>query len=93
VLDGQEGKQYDSVGADTLVFSPDSQHVAYTALITTGTVEITNKWLVVVDEEEGKQYDQIISRGGRGVIFDSNESLHYLALDGINIYLVEEKMR
>jgi hypothetical protein len=46
---------------------------------------------VIVDGKEKKQYDGIISIGGAGVIFDSPASIHYLALKGNSIYLVQER--
>jgi len=41
-----------------------------------------------VDGEEGKQYEGI----GGGIVFDPSDSLHYLALEGNNIFLVEESV-
>ena len=65
--------------------SPDSKHVASVAGVS------YRKWLAVVDEEEGKQYDGIL--GVRGIVFDSPNTLHYLALTGKGFYLVEEEMK
>ena len=48
VLDGVEGKQYDTAGFHT--FSPDSKHLAYAA-------RVGDKCFVVLDGVEGKQYD------------------------------------
>jgi hypothetical protein len=83
VVDGKEDKRYD--GCSILIFSPDSQRVAYRA--TAG-----NKRFVVVDGKEGKPYDDIVNRGGGRIVFDSSDSLHYLALKGNGIYLVEERL-
>ena len=83
VVDGVEGKQYD--GTSTPVFSPDSQRVAY-------SVQVGSKWLVVVDGVEGKQYGGIVNLGGGRIIFDSPDSLHYLAGKGNKFYLVEERI-
>jgi len=47
-----------------------------------------NKQFVVVDGEEGKQYDGILP-----VLFDSPDILHYLAQKGNSIYLAEERIR
>ncbi|HDQ00517.1 MAG TPA: hypothetical protein ENN22_15225 [bacterium] len=66
--------------------SPDSRRVAYAA-------KAGNKWFVVVDGKEEKQYDGIVTLGGGRVIFDSPDSLHYLAFKGSSIYLVEERIR
>ena len=84
VVDGKEQKQYDSIMAGSLIFSPDSKHLAYVA-------KSGNKCFVVVDEKEGKQYDVIITRGGI-IIFDSPDNLHYLVLKDSDIYLVEERL-
>ncbi|MCK4419024.1 hypothetical protein KAV79_04385 [Candidatus Aerophobetes bacterium] len=66
--------------------SPDSKRVAYVA-------EVGNKWFVVVNGEEGKRYDGIVTLGGGRIIFDFPDSFHYLALKGSSIYLVEEKIK
>jgi hypothetical protein len=47
------------------------------------------KWSVVLDGEEGKQYDGI---RGSNILFDSEDALHYLAQRGLEIYLVEERI-
>ena len=86
VVDGKEEKQYDGIGAGTPIFSPDSRCVAYMA-------GVGNKCFVVVDGKEEKQYDGIVTLGGGRVIFDSPDSLHYLAIKGSSIYLVEERIR
>ncbi len=90
VVDGKESKAYDGIGI-TPVFSPDGQHVAYAA-------ESGGKWSVVVDGQEGKAYDGILK--GSRIVFDSPDSLHYLAVKdghsvyvGHSVYLVEEKLR
>ncbi len=95
VVDGKEGKQYDRIGLDShsLIFSPDSRRVAYIAKV--GDTWFNN-WFVVADGTEGKRYDSLIGRlawepepAGR-IIFDSPDSLHYLAKKGNGIYLVGE---
>jgi hypothetical protein len=45
---------------------------------------------VVVNGKEGQQYDGIVE--GR-IVFDSADSLHYLAGKGADIYLVEERIQ
>jgi len=45
---------------------------------------------VVVDGKEGKRYDDFL-RGSR-ILFDSPDSLYYLAGEGVSLYLVEEKI-
>ena len=66
-----------------LLFSPDSQHVAYAAIK-------GDKQFVVVDGKEGTRYDGL---SGKGIIFDSPDTFHYLAAKGNSIYLVEERMK
>ncbi len=86
VVDGKEEKQYDAIVVGTLVFSPDSKHVAYVA-------RADSRVFVVMDSKEEKQYDAIIALGTNGegrIVFDSANSLHYLAAKGQGIYLVEE---
>lgn len=46
-----------------------------------------NQQLVVVDGQEGKQYDELVS----GIIFDSPDRFHYLASKGNEIYIEERK--
>ncbi len=61
--------------------SPDSKRVVYAA-------RVGKKWLVVVNGKEGKRYDGIVGK----IIFDSSDSLHYLAQKGEAIFLVEERI-
>ena len=86
VVDGKEEKQYDGIGEGTPIFSPDSKRVAYAA-------QVGNKRFVVVDGKEEKQYDGIVTIGGGRIVFDSSDSLHYLALKGKGIFLVEERIK
>ena len=82
-MDGQEELRYD--GIEGLVFSPDSQRVAYVA-------GRHGNHFVAVDGEEGSQFDDVVAaREGRGVIFDSPDQLHYMARRGNAFYLVEER--
>lgn len=67
-----------------LVFSPDSQRVAYQA-------KDGDRLFVVVDGIEGRQYDDMLEGGE--IIFDSPDSLHYLAVRDNSVYLVRERMR
>ena len=89
VVDGKEEKQYDAIVEGTLVFSPDSKRVAYGA-------RAGSRVFVVMDGKEGNQYDAIIALGTKGagrIVFDSADSLHYLAAKGRGIYLVEERTK
>ena len=74
-----------SLVVGTLIVSPDGRSVAYGA-------QAGGKWFVVVNGEEGKQYDGIVSEGGGKIIFDSPYSLHYLTQEGKVIYVVEERI-
>jgi len=49
------------------------------------------KWFVVVDGVEGKDYNAVFSAGEGRVVFDSPDRLHYLAIKGQDILLVEER--
>jgi hypothetical protein len=85
VIDGQEGKHYDSIGF-SLTFSPDNMHLVYAA-------QSGKKQFIVVDKKEEKHYDEVLLIGKENVIFDSSDSLHYLATKDKNIYLVEFKIK
>jgi tetratricopeptide (TPR) repeat protein len=85
VVDGKKENLYDSIIQGTLSFSPDSKRVAYAA-------RVDNKAIVVVDGKEGNPYDDIIVAGEGKIIFDSPDSLHYLARKGTGIYLIEESL-
>jgi uncharacterized membrane protein len=71
---------------ENFIVSPDSKRVAYEA-------QVGNNWFVVVDGKEEKQYDGIVTIGEGRIIFDSADSIHYLALKGNKIYLVEEAVK
>jgi hypothetical protein len=84
VIDGKEEGPYDNVGP-TIIFSPDSKHVAYEA-------QLGDKWCMVVNGTQGKKYDSIISSQGAHITFDSPTTFQYLAARDTNIYLVKEKI-
>jgi len=52
VVDGEEGRQYDSILRGTPVFRPDSKQIAYAA-------QLGNQWFVVQGKKEEKRYDGI----------------------------------
>lgn len=52
-----------------------------------------NKWFVIVDGKEDKQYDGIVFVEGGWIIFDPSDSLHYLTLKGSKVYLVERRVK
>jgi roadblock/LC7 domain-containing protein len=77
VVDGQEEKQYDGIGATGPIFSPDSKRVAYMA-------RLGNKRFVVVDGKEEKQYD-----GLAGPLFSpDSKRVAYMARLGNKIFVV-----
>ena len=65
---------------ENLAVSSDGKHVAYVA-------GRGNKRLVVVDGEEGKEYDGFL-RGSK-LVFDSPNSFHGLAFRGNRFFRVE----
>ena len=78
VVDGKEGEQYDDIFEGSLIFSPDSKHVAYVA-------GISDKQFVVVDGKEERKYDGI----GIPLIFSpDNNRVAYVAGVGNNKHLV-----
>lgn len=76
VVDGKEGKIYDSVNYVT--FSPDNRRVAYAA-------RLQDRTLVVVDGVESGPYDAAYA-----IHFDASNRLRYLARRGNEIYVLEE---
>ena len=79
VVEGEEGREYKAIGADSLSFSPDSKHVGYSA-------RKGKKWIVVVDGQERPEYQ------GTGPLWFSPDSkrVAYLARKGRNVFLVED---
>jgi hypothetical protein len=87
VVDGQEGKRYYDIDAGSLIFSPDSKRVAYIG-------KARSKMFVTVDGQEGNQYDSVVLTGfGGRLVFDSTDSLHYLAVKDDKIYVVKRNLR
>lgn len=78
VVNGIEGQWYD--GMEQGVFSSNSRHLAYRA-----TLE--RRALVILDGKEGEQFDGFLKSR---IIFDSRDTLRYLAYRGKNIYSIEE---
>lgn len=73
------GKIHPGIVERTLVVSPDSQRVAYVAVR-------SGRWLVVVDELEGKEYDGFL---GSRLVFDSPKLLHTLVVWHNKFFRVE----
>ncbi len=69
VVEGVEGRVYDQT--QNFCFGPDSKHYAYQA-------RHGDKWVVVIDGRETKDYDAFLSRP----VFDSPTTLHWLAVSG-----------
>jgi len=69
-----------------LAFSPDSRRLAY-------GVQIDTSWVVVLDGQAGKPYENLLSVGGGKIVFDAPERFHYLATRGQDIYVVQERLR
>ena len=96
VVGRQEGRTYDRVKELSLVFSPDSQRMAYVARVFSrkwSFVKVGETHMVVVDRQEGSQYDSIVAHPeGGGVVFDSPNQLHYMARKGNAFYMVKERL-
>ena len=81
VVDGKEGKQYDTIGCGPLVFSPDGRRFAYTA-------GAGGKGFVVVDGKEGKPYNDfgvgpIFSPDSRRIAYSSRaDNKWFVVADG-----------
>jgi hypothetical protein len=86
VVDSRESKAYSGIKAGMLGFSPDSRHLAYGAQGDKG-------WFVVLDGQEGKPYENLLSLGGGTIVFDAPDRFHYLATRGQDIYVVQEQLK
>jgi Tol biopolymer transport system component len=103
VMNGKEGKSYDYIGAVKAfinakltwgippIFSPDSQRVAYLAMV-------GDKQVVVVDGQEEKPYDisgatAFGSPGNRAVVFspDSRRVAYVATFGGKDVVVVDGK--
>lgn len=78
---GNESSLYNDIYF--IAFSPDSKHIAY-------SVKLNGREFVVTDGLSGNKYDEIMGFGQ--VIFDTSDSLHYMALKDEKVYLVEQKL-
>jgi hypothetical protein len=61
VLDGQAGRGYATLNGPTLLFSPDSKHLAYVAVPVTTKNPVKGPGLVVLDGVETGVYDDVFS--------------------------------
>ena len=73
-IDGRAELEYDEIGQGSIIFSPDGNHLAYSA-------KNNGKWFVVADGKAGPEYDTI----GKDTIIFSPDSkrLAYAASKGI----------
>ena len=81
--DGIEGARYDEIEPSP-VFSSNGKRIAY------GAKRGKERFVVVIGKE-GRPYDAVVALGESRIVFDSSSSLHYFALKGDDIYLVEVK--
>jgi hypothetical protein len=72
IINGSEGETYDDIGADGVIFGPDSRRFAYTS-------KKAGKWFVISDIGESKSYDHI----GPGTITFDTSSTHLAWAAGI----------
>lgn len=87
IFDGEEIEKYDTI--NNITFSPDSNHLLFIAQ----DDDIWDEY-VVVDGIEGKKYDDILMHNvSESIIFDSPNKFHYLAIQGDEVYLVEELIK
>jgi hypothetical protein len=77
------GKISPGIILEDLAVSPDSKHVGYWA-------QRGNKWVVVVDGAEGKEYDGFLRNSK--LVLDSPSQLHTLALRGDEFLRVEAEI-
>ena len=94
VVGDEAQKHYD--GVSSLIFSPDSHHLAFIALgfaSNMGLFKVGRTALVVVNGVDGGRYDDVVAPPGRGgIVFDSPDDLHYIARKDRAFYLVKERL-
>ena len=54
---------------------------------------VDKPWTVVLNGQEGKPYENLISLGGGRLVFDAPDRLHYLVTRGQDIYVVQEQLK
>ncbi len=81
-LDGQKGKTYNRIGQDAIVFSPNSQRLAYAAVS-------RGQWYVNIDGKEEGPYE---GTGALGFSHDSQRVAYIAAVGGRWITVVDGKM-
>ncbi len=85
VVDGLAGRYYDDIGLNSLTFSPDGKNLVYSA-------RQGNKWLVVLDNQEGRPFDGIITGGNEQIRFNGSAFFYYSALDGNKVVSIQERI-
>ncbi len=85
VVNGLAGRYYDDIGQNSLAFSPDGKNVVYSA-------RQGNKWLVTLDNQEGRLFDGIITGGASQIRFNGSAFFDYCALDGRKIVAIRERI-
>lgn len=79
VVDGAEGKQYDTFAGWNVVFSPDSRHFVYLA-------SFGGKLKIFVDNQPRGEYDGSI-RAGR-IVFNAPADFHVLLTHKDEVFCV-----
>jgi hypothetical protein len=94
-VDGEEGKQFDSVGIDSIVFSPDGQHLAYPGIVAIDTQseehqhlpdEQEGEWYIVLDGKEEGPYGGIAASSV--FISPDSQTLAYIAYSSAKFFVV-----
>jgi hypothetical protein len=82
ILNGQDYQSYKSIESDSLIFSADSQHYAFTA-------SADGKMFIVVDKQENNKYDEVsypnISFDGKRLAYSAKNDIDIgksLIIDG-----------
>ena len=81
-MDGKAGAEYDEIYGWRVVFSDDGAHWLYWA-------RRGDKWLAVVDGEEGKPYDRIIKTWRP---FEADSTVDYMAVKEGTLYRVTHRL-
>lgn len=85
VIDSNICKKYDGIGFP--IFSPNSEYFVYVAAE-------NGKFCLVINENEGEKYAAIVTIAGGKVVFDSTNSLHYIAQNSIGSFcLIHEEIK
>ena len=79
LVDDQPSEKYDGISKTGVVFSSDGNHVAYAA-------QRSKKWFVVLDGQQGAEYDLVAPRGPT---FRPDGALEYLVTKEHVIYRVQ----